>query len=160
MAQVLTTQTDAPAVRAWARLLRAYAATTRLLSAQLQAEQGLTLNDYEALLVLTRAERGYMKRVDLARSLLLTPSGITRLLDGLERAGLVESVPCPHDRRVMYAQITDEGRAKVADASCGHEGSIRTALEEHLSAEELDTVAEILGKLPGVADGDDSCKPG
>jgi DNA-binding MarR family transcriptional regulator len=161
MAQVLTAQPESPpAVRAWARLLRAHAATTRLLSAQLQDQHGLTLNDYEALLVLSRADGGHMKRVDLARSLLLTPSGVTRLLDGLERAGLVESVPCPSDRRVMYAQITDGGRERLAAASCGHEGSIRTALEEHLSAEELDTVAEILGKLPGVADGDDSCRPG
>ncbi|HEV3478604.1 MAG TPA: MarR family winged helix-turn-helix transcriptional regulator [Gaiellaceae bacterium] len=156
----MTTQAAAPtAVRAWARLLRAHAATTRLLSAQLQAEHGLTLNDYEALLVLSRTQAGHMKRVDLARTLLLTPSGVTRLLDGLERAGFVESVPCPTDRRVMYAKITAEGRAKLADASCGHEGSIRTALEAHLSKQELDTIAEILGKLPGVAEGDDSCRP-
>src|SRR5215216_2470623 len=91
MAQVLTDQrTTAPAVRAWTRLLRAYASTTRLLSAELQAEHGLTISDYEALLVLSRAEDSRMKRVDLARSLMLTPSGITRLLEGLEDAGLVK----------------------------------------------------------------------
>jgi DNA-binding MarR family transcriptional regulator len=158
MAQVLTDQTTTPpAVRAWTRLLRAHAATTRLLSAELQAAHGLTLSDYEALLLLSRTEGGYLKRVDLARRLLLTPSGVTRLLEGLERTGLVESMPCPSDRRVTYAKITDEGRAKIDDASCGHNGSVRAVLEEHLSNDEIDTVAKILDKLPGVAESDDSC---
>ena len=159
MAQVLSTQSDS-AVRAWTRLLRAHTSTTRLLSSQLQADHGLTLNDYEALLLLSRTEEGYMKRVDLSRSLLLTPSGVTRLLEGLEAAGLVESMPCPSDKRVTYAVITDAGRAKVQDAWRGHEAGIRATLEEHLTAREIDTVAEILGKLPGVAeDGDDPCRP-
>lgn len=159
--QILINQEAAPpAVRAWTRLLRAHAATTRLLSAELQAEHGLTLSDYEALLLLSRAEGGFLKRVELSRRLLLTPSGVTRLLEGLEQAGLVESKPCPGDRRVTYAAITDAGRAKIDAASCGHNGSIRAVLEEHLSKDELDTVAELLGKLPGVAEGDDSCKPG
>jgi DNA-binding MarR family transcriptional regulator len=148
-----------PAVRAWTRLMRAHAATTRLLSAQLQEEHGLTLNDYEALLVLSRAEDGRMKRVDLARSLILTPSGVTRLLEGLEDAGLVERAACATDRRVTYAQLTDAGREKLVDASSGHVAQIHSLLEEHLEEGEIDAVAEILGKLPGVADGDDSCEP-
>ena len=80
-------------MRAWTRLLRAHASTTRLLSAALQAEYGLTINDYEALYVLSRADGRRMRRVDLARRLLLTPSGVTRLLEGLERPGLVERAP-------------------------------------------------------------------
>jgi DNA-binding MarR family transcriptional regulator len=160
MAQVLSTQrTTAPAVRAWTRLLRAHASTTRLLSAQLQEEHGLSINDYEALLVLSRAEEGRLKRVDLARSLILTPSGVTRLLEGLEDAGLVERAACATDRRVTYAQLTAAGREKLAEASSGHVASICSLLEEHLEEEEIDRVAEILGKLPGVADGDDSCEP-
>lgn len=158
MAQVLSTQPDSSL--AWTRLLRAHAATTRLLSSELQGAHGLTLNDYEALLLLSRADGGYMKRIDLSRSLLLTPSGVTRLLEGLETAGLVESMPCPSDKRVTYAVITDAGRTKLKAAWRGHEAAIRSALEDHLTAKEIDTVAEILGKLPGVADGDDSCRPG
>ena len=161
MTQVLSNQAiSPPAVRAWTRLLRAHAATTRLLSAELQREHGLTLNDYEALLVLSRADGGRLKRVDLARRLLLTPSGVTRLLEGLERVGLVKRATCDTDLRVTYAELTDAGRAKVEAASCAHNGSIRSLLEEHLREDEIDTVAEILGKLPGVADGDDSCTPG
>ena len=160
MAQVLTDQTrSSPAVRAWTRLLRAHAATTRLLSAQLHEEHGLTLNDYEALLVLSRADEGRMKRIELARTLILTPSGVTRLLEGLEDAGLVERAACATDRRVTYAQLTDAGREKLHEASSGHITSIHALLEEHLDDAELDSVAEILGKLPGVAEGDDSCAP-
>ena len=160
MTQLLTEQAIEPAVRAWTRLVRAYASTTRLLSTELQEEHGLTLNDYEALLVLSRAEGVRLKRVELARSLMLTPSGITRLLQGLEDAGLVERASCATDLRVTYAQLTDAGRDKLEAASGGHIASIRALLEEHLADEEIDAIAEILGKLPSVAEGDDSCSPG
>jgi DNA-binding MarR family transcriptional regulator len=147
-------------VRAWTRLLRASASTTRLLSARLQAEHGLTVNNYEALYVLARSDGGRMKRVDLARRLALTPSGVTRLLDGLEAAGLVERAACASDRRVAYAQLTKRGYEKLDRASCGHEGSVRELLEEHLTAEEIDQLGRMLAKLPAVADGDDACPAG
>ena len=157
MTQILTEQAIEPAVRAWTRLLRAYALTTRSLSADLQEAHGLTINDFEALLVLANAEDGRLKRVDLARNLLLTPSGITRLLRGLEDAGLVERASCATDLRVTYAQLTDAGRDKLEAASRAHIASIRALLEEHLARDELDSIADMLGKLPGVAEGDESC---
>ena len=160
MTQILTEQAIEPAVRAWTRLLRAYALTTRLLSADLQEAHGLSINDFEALLVLSHAEGGRLKRVELARNLLLTPSGITRLLRGLEDAGLVERASCATDLRVTYAQLTDAGREKLQAAAGAHTASIRALLEEHFAREELDSIAEILGKLPGVAEGDDSCSVG
>jgi DNA-binding MarR family transcriptional regulator len=160
MAQISTEQTIQPAVQAWTRLVRASASTTRLLSVELQDEHGLTINDYEALLVLSRAEGGRLKRVELARSLLLTPSGITRLLQGLEDAGLVERAACATDLRVTYAQLTDAGREKLEAASGSHIASIRALFEEHFDRDEIDAITEILGKLPGVAAGDDSCSPG
>jgi DNA-binding MarR family transcriptional regulator len=160
MTQISTAQTLEPAVQAWTRLVRASATTTRLLSAELQDEHGLTINDYEALLVLSRAEDGRLKRVDLARSLLLTPSGITRLLQGLEDAGLVERAACETDLRVTYAQLTDAGREKLEAASGSHIASIRALIEEHLAEGEIHTIAEILGRFPGVAESDDSCSPG
>jgi DNA-binding MarR family transcriptional regulator len=160
MTQILTEQAIEPAVRAWTRLLRAYALTTRLLSAELQEAHGLTINDFEALLVLSNAEGGRLKRVELARNLLLTPSGITRLLRGLEDAGLVERASCSSDLRVTYAQLTDAGREKLEAAASAHTASICALLEEHFETGDLDAIAEILGKLPGVTDGDDSCSPG
>jgi DNA-binding MarR family transcriptional regulator len=144
-------------VRAWSRLLRAYATTTRALSIDLQAQHGLTVNDYEALYVLSRAPDRRLKRVDLARRLLLTPSGVTRLLEGLERAGLVERATCSTDLRVTYAQLTDAGSAKLEAASCSHVGSIRALFEEHLSEQEIRRLADVLDKLPGVAEGEDAC---
>jgi DNA-binding MarR family transcriptional regulator len=150
-------QETPPAVRAWTRLLRAHASTTRLLSAELQADHGLTLNDFEALLVLSRAEGGRMKRVELARRLLLTPSGITRLLEGLERAGFVRRATCATDLRITYAELTPEGRDRLEVASCAHVGSIRALMEEHFSEDEIDELGEMLGKLPGVSGEDDSC---
>src|SRR5213593_2467230 len=156
----MTAQAIEPTLRAWTRLLRAYASTTRLLSAELQEGHGLTLNDYEALLVLSRAEDGRLKRVELARSLMLTPSGITRLLQGLEDAGLVERASCATDLRVTYAQLTDAGREKLESASSDHIASIRALFEENFAQDEIRAIAEILGKLPGIAEGDDSCEPG
>ena len=152
------TATDAPpAVRAFAYLLRAQAVTTRRLSAELDAGYGLTINDYEALLVLSSAPDQRLKRVELARRLLLTPSGVTRLLEGLERAGLVERTACPSDLRVAYAQLTDRGRDTLAAASCGHVSSVRGLFEEHLSDSEVEQLTELLGRLPGVAHGEDAC---
>ncbi len=136
-----------PALRAWAQLLRGHAATTRLLSAELQ-EHGLTINDYEALFLLSQADGGRLKRVELARRLVLTPSGVTRLLEGLEAAGLVERASCEADLRIVYAQLTELGRERLSAASCGHVGSVRALFEEYLSCEELDTLASLLERLP------------
>ncbi len=73
----------------FSRLLRAHSSLNRELSARLITEHGLTINDYEALLHLAHADELGLKRVDLAERLMLTPSGVTRLLDGLERDGWV-----------------------------------------------------------------------
>jgi DNA-binding MarR family transcriptional regulator len=128
-----------------------------MLSASLQAEHGLTINDYEALQVLARADGRRMRRVDLARRLLLTPSGVTRLLEGLESAGLVERAACDADLRVTYAQLTDAGAERLEAASCGHVGSVRALFEEHFSQEELEALAAALGRLPGAAEDGLSC---
>lgn len=148
---------SSPTVRAFALLLRAQAVTTRRLSASLQSDHGLTINDYEALLVLSGAPDQRLMRVELARRLLLTPSGVTRLLEGLERAGLVERTTCETDRRVAYAQLTDRGRETLAAASGGHVSSIDELFEEYLSQEEVEQLGQILAKLPGVAYADDAC---
>jgi DNA-binding MarR family transcriptional regulator len=119
------------------------------MSAQLVAEHGLTINDYECLLYLARAEEGRMRRVDLAEQLILTPSGVTRLLDGLERAGWVERASCASDRRVAYAVISDTGREKLREAADSHIAGVRTFFEERFSADEIDNLAQLLGRLPG-----------
>jgi DNA-binding MarR family transcriptional regulator len=146
---------------AWVRLLRAHATTTRAFNAELLNEHGLTINDFEALLRLSRAEDGRMRRVDLAENLLLTASGVTRLLDGLEALGLVERAACSSDRRVVYAVITEEGRKRLQAASDSHVASVTALFEEQFGEEELDRLAELLGRLPGADEsaGSEDCSP-
>jgi DNA-binding MarR family transcriptional regulator len=150
----------APALRVWARLVRAQATTKRELAVQLQEQHGLTLTAYEALYVLSRADGHRLKRVELADRMLLTPSGVTRLLEGLESSGLVEKVACESDLRISYAQLTGDGIGKLEQASCGHTGSIRELFEQHLDESEIETLGELLGKLPGALDEDDACPAG
>ena len=137
--------------------MRAYASTTRLLSAQLQSEHGLTLNAYECLLVLSTEPEQRLKRVDLARRLLLTPSGVTRMLDGLEDAGLVERASCSTDRRIIYAQLTAAGSDKLKEAAGSHVASIHELFEGQLSEAEIRKLSDVLDKLPDVAGPDGSC---
>jgi DNA-binding MarR family transcriptional regulator len=132
--------------RAFVALIRAHVATTRLLSAGLESEHGLTLSDYEVLLRLASATDRMMRRVDLARSVLLTPSGITRLLEGLERSGYVERVKCETDARVTYARLTDEGLAKLRHASGSHVEEIRDHFSR-FSPEELESLHGLLSRL-------------
>ncbi len=157
--QVLIPQASS-AVSAWARLLRAHASATRELSSQLHAEHGLTINDYECLLVLSQAEGGEMRRVDLAGGLMLTPSGVTRLLDGLQEAGFVCNHSCESDARVKYAVLTAEGRRKLEEASASHLTGVAELFGEHFTDEELQTLARLLGRLPGAGGDVGSCSPG
>jgi DNA-binding MarR family transcriptional regulator len=156
--QISTEQ--APATRAFTRLLRAYAALTGRLSAELQEEHGLTINAYEALLRLSHEEESQMKRVDLAHSLLLTPSGVTRMLDGLERAGLVDRAECSSDRRIVYARLTEAGREKLDAAAKSHVESIRSVFGANLSRDEMVTLADLLERLPLAGADGGACEPG
>jgi len=134
------------------RLVRGHSAVTRALNAQLVADHGLTINDYEALLHLARAEDRRMRRVDLAERLILTASGVTRLLDGLEEAGYVDRAACASDRRVTYAVLTGAGVAKLREASKTHVADIREIFETRFNAEELDQLVALLERLPHAAD--------
>jgi DNA-binding MarR family transcriptional regulator len=143
--QVLSQQVTAG--EAFAGLLRAHATATRRLNALLVAEHDLTLSDYEVLLRLARAPDRRMRRVDLAEQVLLTASGITRLLDGLESAGYVERGSCETDRRVVYAVLTDSGLAKLREAQRSHVAQIEELFAERLDEAEVERLAGLLGKL-------------
>jgi DNA-binding MarR family transcriptional regulator len=145
------------AIDAFVRLVRASVAVTRDLSAQLNADHGLSINEYEALLQLARAPDSRMRRVDLAEGLLLTASGVTRLLDGLEGDGLVGRDVCQADRRVSYAVITEAGRDKLREASKSHTRQIRELLGAHYADDELAQLVELLGRLPDGDATDETC---
>ena len=144
--QVLREQ--APAIEAWVNLVRGQAAAVREINTQLVADHGLTINDFECLLLLARAEERQMRRVDLAEQLILTASGVTRLLDGLEKEGWVDRAACARDRRVTYAVLTEKGLAKLRDASKTHVADLRAFFEARYSHEELESLASLLGRLP------------
>src|SRR6266508_4512783 len=98
---------------------RSYVETTADLSSALEADlipTGLTLGDYQVLVFLSEAEHHSMRMCDLAANLQLSPSGLTRRLDGLVRSGYVDRRPSSADRRVMLAILTEPGAAKLADA--------------------------------------------
>jgi DNA-binding MarR family transcriptional regulator len=139
---------------AWANFLRAHSAVTRGLNADLAQTHGLTINDYEVLLHLAQAEERALRRVDLAERLVLTASGITRLLEGLERAGYVTKRPCPSDARVTYAVLTDEGLEKLREASVTHFAGVREQFEDRFTEGELETLASLLGRLTDGGEGD------
>jgi len=151
--QVLTTQTLG--VDTFVALLRAHAEVTRELNGRLSAQHGLTLSDFEVLLRLARAPERRLRRVDLATQVLLTASGITRLLDGLERQGYVERAACDSDRRVVYAVLTDRGLEKLVEAAATHFAEVEALFGSRFDDAELDELGALLTRL--TSDGTPDC---
>jgi DNA-binding MarR family transcriptional regulator len=135
-------------LEAWINFLRAHAAVTRQFNAELLATHDLTINDFDVLAQLSRAPEQALKRVDLAERVLLTPSGITRLLKGLEDAGYVSNRPCAEDARVTYAVLTPKGKRKLEQARKTHVASVRELFSERFEKDELETLASLLERLP------------
>ena len=133
---------------AWINFLRAHAAVTRRLNADLLTSHALTINDYEVLVHLANTPERALKRVDLVERLLLTPSGITRLLSGLESAGYVERLACESDGRAVYAKLTEAGLEKLRAAQETHLAGIHSLFLDRFTDEERETLAELLARLP------------
>ena len=159
MRRQLLSEQSSVGVDTFVALVRAHATATRSLNAQLAADHGLTISDYEVLLRLARAPEHRLRRVDLAEQVLLTASGITRLLDGLERQGWVERGACDGDRRVVYAVLTDAGLVKLREARATHIPQIEVHFGRGLTPDEQALLVELLGKLDG-AGVEPSCDPG
>ena len=132
---------------AWGGLLRSHASLTRAMNAQLVAEHGITLSDYDVLVHLENSPGHRMRRIDLANSVLLTASGITRLLDRLEAEGWVCKEHCKSDARVTWAVLTESGHQKLAEAAQTHHTDIARLFTDRLSTEELDALGCLLGRL-------------
>ena len=133
-----------PGLEAWIRFLRAHASLTRQLSARLEREHGLTLNDFDVLAQLASVDGRQLRRVDLARSVLLSASGITRLLDGLERAGWVEKGTCRSDARVTYAVLTESGLAKYRSVRRTHLADVEALFGSRFTEEQRETLSRLL----------------
>ena len=138
---------DTGEMAAWHAFIRAHARVVRLLEAELEAEQGLSLPAYEVLAHLTEAPDRRLRMSDLAAMSVVTASGLTRVVDRLVRDGLVERQRCPGDARVVYAVLTDAGMARVEAAYPTHLRGVREQLIDRLSADQLVALADALGPL-------------
>ncbi len=147
---------DETELRAWRGLLRAHATLVKRLDAELEAEHGLPLTSYEVLLHLAKTEGSKMRMCDIADSVLLSRSGLTRLVDRLEREGYVERTTCPDDARGAYARLTGAGRAKLEAASGTHLEGIREHFLRHFDPSELEVLAEAWERV-GPGSGNPSC---
>lgn len=129
---------------------RAYVETDADLHTALEsdlAEHGLTLGDYQVFVYLSEAEGHAMRMCDLATHLQLSPSGLTRRLDGLVRAGYVERRGSDHDRRVMLAVLTDAGLAHLERAAPTHVESVRRRVFEQLDRADVEAMARIFSAI-------------
>jgi DNA-binding MarR family transcriptional regulator len=140
---------EGTALEAWRSYLQSHASILRELDAELVAEHGMTARDYEVLLYLAQAPDRRLPMSVLATSTMLTRSGITRLVDGLVQADLIERVACTEDARVSYARLTDEGYSKLRDAGCTHIAGIQRLFLEHFTPEEIGQLSSLLSRLPG-----------
>lgn len=132
---------------AWVTFLQAHSVLVDALERDLMTARGLHLSWYEVLLHLGLAPDGRLRMLDLSRSLLLSKSGVTRLVDRMEASGLVARRPSPRDRRVTWAAITPVGRRALRGAVPVHLRGVEEHFVRHLGSEEVRTLRRMLRKV-------------
>lgn len=140
------TAADDSLITTFGRLVEAHAAVSRQTGRSLEQQCGIPQTWFEVLLRISRSNGTRISMGALAKQVALTTGGITRLLDRMIDAGLVQRVPCPTDRRVQFAALTKEGRAKLDEAAAVHAGDLRTAFAD-FTKRDLDALDGLLNKL-------------
>ena len=138
-------------IRTWIRFVATNAAISRELEARLMGAHGLTLSDYDVLVQLARSPERKLRNIDLAKAVVLTRSGVTRLVDGLEKDGLVARSSCPSDKRGSFVSITDEGLGRLRAAAQTHLEGVRELFVERLGEEGRAQMDTLLAELPSGA---------
>ena len=133
-----------PRLAAWRSFLRAHARVIRALEAELDASQDLALTDYDVLVQLASAPDRRLRMSELADALLLSRSGVTRLVDRLVNEGLVERVMCDTDRRGQWAALTDAGHERLRTATPTHLGGVAEHFLDRLSDDDLVALQRML----------------
>ena len=137
---------------AWRGMLRVHSALVKALDAELLAAHELPLTSYEVLINLQAAPNRRRRMAELADGVLLSRSGMTRLVDRLEREGLLERDPCTDDGRGTFAVLTDKGEALLAEARRTHLDGVRERFLQHFEPGELRTLAALWDRvLPGAS---------
>lgn len=131
---------------AWVAFLEVHARVVRALEQEMQEEQGLSLVWYDVLIQL-EIHGGRLRMCDLAESVLLSRSNITRMVDRMVYAGLVAREQCPEDRRGLYAVLTEKGRSVLQSAHPGHRQGIYQHFLQYLDQDDVKTVYKALSKV-------------
>jgi DNA-binding MarR family transcriptional regulator len=134
---------------AWQALLHTHQQVIGRLDSELRKEHGLNLGEYDALLRLARAPERTLRMTQLAERVMLSPSGLTRAVDGLVEKGLVERQRGSEDARVILARLTDQGRQRLRRAARTHLRGIRAHFTGRLTEVQLRQVAEALQVISG-----------
>lgn len=134
-------------LRAWRGLLRAHACLAKKLDAELEQAHRLPMTSYEVLHHLDEASEGRMRMCDLAEQAQLSRSGLTRMVDRLERDGLLERCSCEHDARGSYACLTDGGRERLQEARGTHLSVVREHFFSRFSEQELAVLADMWERI-------------
>jgi len=142
---------DPASLSAWRLLLEAHATVTELLERELVAERGLPLSRYDVLLNLAEAPEGRLRMQELSASVLLSKSGLSRLVDRMVEAGLVRRERCLDDRRGWFAVLTDQGRSALRRAAPIHLRGIHEHFTRHLEPEEVKALTTALSRVVAAA---------
>jgi DNA-binding MarR family transcriptional regulator len=142
---------DPASLSAWRLLLEAHATVTELLERELVAERGLPLSRYDVLLNLAEAPEGRLRMQELSASVLLSKSGLSRLVDRMVEAGLVRRERCLDDRRGWFAVLTDQGRGALRRAAPIHLRGIHEHFTRHLEPEEVKALTTALSRVVAAA---------
>ena len=146
------------ALDAWRTFLQAHAVLTRRLGASLEAEQGLGLGEYDVLLQLREAPEHALRMSELAERVLLSRSGLSRLVDRMARDGLVDRQRCPGDARGTLAVLTPAGRARLRRAATTHLPGVAD-VTARLEPGELEQLAGLLRRLADAGASPGGCEP-
>ncbi len=155
---------DAPGIGAWRSFLTSHARITRRLDEELQAAHGLSLAEYDALLQIAHAPGRRVRMNVLAERVILSRSGITRLVDRLEAAGSVERAACSTDARGQEAVLTEVGLERLRTAAATHLDGVRRYFLDRLEQSDLDALEISLSRVadplgPGSRPTHEGCPP-
>ncbi len=155
---------DDPRLRTWLAFLRAHASVTRLLEAELHAERDLGLAEYDALVQLALADQWRLRMSELAERVVLSRSGVSRLVDRLQASGLVTRAACAEDARVSWATLTDAGYERLRDASPVHLRGVETHFLAQIPDADREALVRVLegivrGLRAKVRTAPDACLP-
>lgn len=134
---------------AWQAFLHAHEQVTNILDSELRNEHGLTWSEYDVLVRLARAPKGSLRMSDLAQRVMMSPSGLTRVVDRLADEGLVDRRRDSGDGRVVFTQLTDRGRDRVRKAARTHLRGVHEHFTSRLSPGQLRNVASALETIAG-----------